>query len=651
MIKLLKNLSVVEILLFYGWGGYLIWIFEKIIHAAPNCDIGWLIYAAKAASNGKSLYKDLFEINPPLIFTLHYLSNFIADVTGSDYLLTFNAFILVLMLLVFALTLKLISPLLKNDAQKIILVSGLFIYTILLPLNRAIFGEREHLFVMFVTPYILSVYLQIKYRRKEKFSWFIYAIAIFGFVLKPFYLIFFLASEAVLFLNKRKILKNRKILYPTFFAAIVLYIAGVYVFTPSYFHEILPMGLKTYYGHRFSDNELISGFLRNILPLPFIILLIGFSDNLLNRDVCKLWLGLLVAAVLLPVIQFKGWGYTYYPLLAFSFLSLVMIISETNFHMELARAFKTTFKKGFEHSLFTLIPPVILLLAAMAILAETLIGIVPASIYLKPFALYFIIFTALVFKKHKAFHFRSSVLIAVFSLIFLSLYFLRQLVFTIGFIEPPLLLVSLLIVLVCGFVFGAKLKFSKLDKAYVMLIPILALFALYAKQVDYSDYLLGRLPADDQVYAELDNVIKAENAKDIFIFNTDLYPAFPLVNYANVNWSSRFHHLWMLPAIYENTSLENKCYVEEKFIAERDFVYQAIYDDLKASPPQLLMFDVSPQVFLWKEMPYFDWHQCIHEANPELDKFINKGYYPLKQVNYCKGDRRSSCAYEIYKQK
>jgi hypothetical protein len=79
--------------------------------------------------------------------------------------------------------------------------------------------------------------------------------------------------------------------------------------------------------------------------------------------------------------------------------------------------------------------------------------------------------------------------------------------------------------------------------------------------------------------------------KPIYIFSTNVRPAFPLVNYAGASWPYRFHSLWPLPGIYR--AQKAGLLPPEQIAALERWLIDTVVADLVRTPPKLLMVDRS----------------------------------------------------------
>jgi hypothetical protein len=192
-------------------------------------NISWLGFVGRNILNGRILYQDLFEINPPLIIWFAILSSWLGKYLGvSAENMMFN---LTSLLIIFSLT-----PVIKQLSQQWI---SLFFILIILPVLFYAYGEREHLFVVLMLPVILS--------GKKTYIWNL-ILATIVCCFKPH---FILLPLAIWFYEIYKIklvnFKLKDIKLPLFFIlAWVIYIYSAYKFEPYYFNTALKLILKYY---------------------------------------------------------------------------------------------------------------------------------------------------------------------------------------------------------------------------------------------------------------------------------------------------------------------------------------------------------------------------------------------------------------------
>lgn len=147
--------------------------------SVPTSDVGWLLHVTQVVARGGELYRDVFEINPPLIVWLKLPLVMLAEVVGVNALAVYRVAVLALMLACGWGTRRLVvrdDPVLANVTAFLAVV-----FLAVLPIGW--FGEREHLLVALVLPYV--VLAGAAEPRSAKHRAIIGALAGLGIALKP----------------------------------------------------------------------------------------------------------------------------------------------------------------------------------------------------------------------------------------------------------------------------------------------------------------------------------------------------------------------------------------------------------------------------------------------------------------------------------
>lgn len=285
-----------------------------------NGDLGWHLVVAEWSAQGKTLYHDIFEINPPFVFDL---TNAWFKL-GAFFKFEPMFFLNVLNLSVTALSFVLMGWVLKGTPYWPF--AAAFI-CFLHPMDNGIgsrLGQKEHLFLMLAAPYLFN----LCDRGIKKSKWPLSVLAGFGFMIKPFFLLLFLAAFAWVFWD----LKSQKKTDPigTLFkktwqetdTAIILLLQALFLLWvlwihPSYYFEVLPVGLETYVYYGFPGwatliNSLVMGVLFYGMGLVIVPPLWRFLPR---RSVYAIYLAFF--AMVMVWIQRKGWAYQKQPMEAF----------------------------------------------------------------------------------------------------------------------------------------------------------------------------------------------------------------------------------------------------------------------------------------------------------------------------------------------
>ncbi|NNG14963.1 MAG: hypothetical protein HKM89_00695, partial [Gemmatimonadales bacterium] len=122
----------------------------------PGADNAYLLHAAGRVLDGARLYVDIIEINPPLIVAFNFPPVLIARITGLPDLLVFRIGVGLLLGVSILLSQASLRPIFRGEhrgrrALTLLLAFVLFI------LPAETFGEREHLMLALVLPYLFLV--------------------------------------------------------------------------------------------------------------------------------------------------------------------------------------------------------------------------------------------------------------------------------------------------------------------------------------------------------------------------------------------------------------------------------------------------------------------------------------------------------------
>lgn len=153
-------------------------------------DCAWYVYAAGRMLDGARLYVDLVEPNPPLVYYLTLPSVAFASSVGWAATSVFNLFVLLVGVGSILLASVVLVSLVRAQGSSIrhLLVAALSYFLILFP--RADFGQREHLLVLFVLPYVLLTAARVTGAPVKR--WIGAAIGVIaglGLLLKPHFLL------------------------------------------------------------------------------------------------------------------------------------------------------------------------------------------------------------------------------------------------------------------------------------------------------------------------------------------------------------------------------------------------------------------------------------------------------------------------------
>jgi hypothetical protein len=280
-----------------------------------------MLHGGSKILEGSILYLDIPALNPPLIYIYASLSVFLSKLLFLSKESTFIILILTLVFISLYLSYKVLEKYYdKNNSLSL----RLYIYSILVILTICIssdFGEREHLFVIFILPYLLSMVYKDKIFISKDLTIFIALFAVLGFNIKPHFFLIFLGIEFIYFIQTKNLKSIFRIDFLIIASSGFLYFLFIYVFYNEYLTISIPLAIEIYTD---TFNKTYYFLLFN-LNIVFTTLVILFWLILSKRKVdysFKAFLSLLLTSLLIYIIQKKGWTYHIIPFSTFSYLFL-----------------------------------------------------------------------------------------------------------------------------------------------------------------------------------------------------------------------------------------------------------------------------------------------------------------------------------------
>lgn len=294
-------------------------------------DMAFLLYAAGRLLDGATLYRDVVEINPPLVIWLNAPVELLARVAHVSEFVVYRLAIVVAVGALFAFSFQLVRRDVLPDEPAYGRYFLLLLCFALFPLSGDDFGQREHLVLALLVPYILLVGARRRGaalrgrgpRRSE--SAVIGVLAGVAVALKPHFVLAWL--PLVFFQGVRGRWRAAPeaawtLLFLATYAALVLLI------TPDYLTLALALGPAYLHYLREPWYRLLLG--ASGAPLVFISLLAAAVLRRFSRDPV-LWLLMateVVACYLAGMAQQKSLRYHFYPAFALAFVLLGLVAAD-----------------------------------------------------------------------------------------------------------------------------------------------------------------------------------------------------------------------------------------------------------------------------------------------------------------------------------
>ncbi len=223
-----------------------------------NDDVAYAILTLQGLLQGKHYFTDFINTNSPLAFYIYLPVLFIHKLFHFNIFLSHKLYMysIVICSLFFSNYLfgKLISN--RDSLLKYVLFISIAFSFIILPQYE--FGQRSHIAIMLIFPYLVLIMLRLKnITAKPSVNMLIGVGAGIGFALNPFYLPLFFCCEII-----RMIKKKSNVAWLTPEIVIILFIQIAYFifvlrFYPNYFYKIIPLGYHVY----------LPGYAKNFIQL------------------------------------------------------------------------------------------------------------------------------------------------------------------------------------------------------------------------------------------------------------------------------------------------------------------------------------------------------------------------------------------------
>lgn len=288
-------------------------------------DTGWLLYSAGRMLDGARLYVDVVEVNPPLIVWLDGVPVAAARLLGTSTAATFGCLVLILSLLAVVVSSGLLRRMIPDrpavgDALLLVIAFALF------PLTREDFGQREHLFLAFVLPYVLLTGLRAMGGAvSAPVAMAIGLAAGIGIALKPYFVLVWLTLELGLWAARGRRTPAPRAESITVVLVGMAYLLAVRAWAPEYF-GIVRLMAKPYLVF-LSNGLLVTGLLGDgaVLPLFAVLAALATWHAARSRPLWAVLVSALAGLWVAAVLQQKGWRYHFYPAFSLALLLLTLV--------------------------------------------------------------------------------------------------------------------------------------------------------------------------------------------------------------------------------------------------------------------------------------------------------------------------------------
>ena len=293
-----------------------------------NHDVGAELDVAARWLAGEKLYIDIIDINTPMVFILHAIPELLArwSLNGAQWMSICTILGVLISSFYSVRALKYVpsaqSPLIKAFLP----VTILFLLAVF---PNDMFGQREHLMMIFAMPYLMLAAGRAEGAAIPRALRIGAGLAAgIAFSLKPHFLLYPVLIELYVLYSVGWRVALKDALPWALLGMVLAHIAFMLIVTPQYVTFLFPMILRFYSQTGDADTwEVVTGgfMLPTLLVLvPLAAFSLFLSKSKLTRSIA-IWV---VCGVIICVVQSKGWRYQAMPALAGTLLLAAITIAE-----------------------------------------------------------------------------------------------------------------------------------------------------------------------------------------------------------------------------------------------------------------------------------------------------------------------------------
>ena len=292
-----------------------------------NPDAAWILYCAGRVLDGARLYRDIVEINPPLVFWLNLPVVGAARLTGLSEVLVFRLVVVLLAIASLGLSARLLPLAWRGGSRLGPLAVLVALSAVLLPMPAGYFGQREHLTLALVVPYLFTAAAEAQGQPPSRGLRVTAGLAAaLGFALKPHFLVVW--AGVILYGWAREGRRYRWLGAINLTIALGLAAYGIVVLVASREYLGIVSALGGAY-QRFAAHPVLAIMTRGSLPLSVLATLVAYLAfrRIVSEQIFADHLAVAAAGFLLAVVlQGKGFGYHYLVAIGASVLLLVTVL-------------------------------------------------------------------------------------------------------------------------------------------------------------------------------------------------------------------------------------------------------------------------------------------------------------------------------------
>lgn len=217
-------------------------------HLFLNWDVSQLMFDAELILKGGNYVTDFYTPNPPAIFFLYWPAILISHLFSVDRFLSLQIYVFSLGFISINLSYLLIRRYFEPQDHYLSSCILVILATVFFILPVLQIGQREHLYLIFIMPYVFLVLNNMDAKAVSRY--FAICVGVFascGFSIKPQFLLTFICLELFYMWHTRNLFSWLRWETATIFTLMIGYAVIMFIYFPSFVWIIIPDALRYYY--------------------------------------------------------------------------------------------------------------------------------------------------------------------------------------------------------------------------------------------------------------------------------------------------------------------------------------------------------------------------------------------------------------------
>jgi hypothetical protein len=294
----------------------------------PGPDLLWRMHIADGLLNGKQIYRDFLEVNPPLWFWAALPAAWLAKNTP---ILAYHALIGLNMAVIISATFLLFQLAKKTLGASAAAAAAFGFLFALCLVSVGDLGQREQSLLMACGLWIALLCARLEGREVGlPTAILVGLISAYGFALKHYFVLLPLVLEALLLWRQKRAWRPFRPENLTLAFCALAYACAVWKFTPDFLGRMMDLIQTTYYA--FGPWNAFSSFERKVrLAMQGLFVFVPIAIMVLTKERRAFCIALAIAIVMclaIVLLQQKGWRYHFVAAHGLSVMLSIMMVHQ-----------------------------------------------------------------------------------------------------------------------------------------------------------------------------------------------------------------------------------------------------------------------------------------------------------------------------------